>query len=642
MREYQLIGRQLGPYRLLQGVGRGGMAEVYLAEDQRLDRKVAIKILPAAMAQEGEFKARFEREARALARLQHPHILPVYNYGQQDGLTYLVMPYITDGSLDQRMKNARGPLPLNQIVQWTEEMSSALQFAHDQGIIHRDVKPGNMLMSSGDHLLLSDFGIAKVVDANTSLTNTGVTVGSPEYMAPEQASGAADYRSDIYSLGVVVYKMLTGQVPFSASTPMQVMFRHVQEPPPAPRVHNPAISPQVEAVVLQALAKRPEQRFQSANVLAAALKSAANAGTPPLANPAFYTQPASGPASSFSQASIQTPPQSAYPAQSPSGPPAYPSHTAFNQPVSSYNQPVSPYPATYESTLYDPSRQRPEARGAWASQPPPAIAPVQVYPGQRPQVSPPRKSGKGVVIAILAVSLVIAATLGGGIYYVGSHRSNTAQTQQTRTAGVTPTSIPTTIPLLYSVINPSCDDAPLWASNQVAATNMSCKSDGLYLSRPTTTDFTSSIFLQSYPKEPASGFPADYRLEVDTTLSVLDPSQASNDLTGFGIIFRNQTGHGGYFFMVDPVAGAWVFKIEDAQGNPFKMQRDGSTAIQTGQGAKNHLRVDVKGNQFVGYVNGMQVGSATDSSFDGGNVGLVVAFKGMTVVYTNFVITPID
>jgi serine/threonine protein kinase len=644
MREYQLAGKQLGPYRLLQGIGRGGMAEVYLAEDHRLDRKVAIKILPAAMAQEGDFKARFEREARAAARLQHPHILPVFDYGQQDGLTYLVMPYIAGGSLDQRMKNTRGPLALNQIVQWTEEMASALQFAHDQGIIHRDVKPGNMLMSSGDHLLLSDFGIAKVVDANTSLTNTGVTVGSPEYMAPEQAGGDADHRSDIYSLGIVVYKMLTGQVPFSASTPMQVMFRHVQEPPPAPRVHNPAISPQMEAVVLQALAKRPEQRFQSASALAAALKSTANAGTPPLANPGFYNQPASGPSAFYPQAPNPMPAPPMYPAQSPSGPPAYPPPTAFNQPVSSYNQAVPPSLATYESTLYEPSRPPPDARGAWASQPPPQVSPVQVYPGRAPQPSPTRKSGKGIVIAILVVSLVIAATLSGIIYYTGSHRSNAGQTQQTPTAraGSTPTTIPTTIPLLYNVTNPACDDASLWSRNQVAQDNVSCKSDGLYLSRPTTTDFTSSIFLQSYPKEPSSGFPADYRLEVDTTLSVLDPSQTSNDLTGFGIIFRNQTGHGGYFFMVDPVAGAWLFKIEDAQGNPFKMQRDVSSAIQTGQGAKNHLRVDVKGDQFVGYVNGVQVGSASDSSFSGGNVGLVVAFKGMTVVYTNFVIAPID
>src|SRR5215472_9119044 len=211
MPEYALIGRTFGPYRLVEGVGRGGMAEVYRAEDQRLERQVAVKVLPASMAMDQTFRARFEREARAAARLQHPHILPVYDYGQQDGIPYLIMPYITGGSLAQVIANARGPLPLNQVTLWTEEIASALQYAHNQGVIHRDVKPGNMLIGAGEHLLLSDFGIAKVLDETTSVTNTGTSVGSPEYMAPEQAQGQADYRSDIYALGIVIYQMLTGR-----------------------------------------------------------------------------------------------------------------------------------------------------------------------------------------------------------------------------------------------------------------------------------------------------------------------------------------------------------------------------------------------------------------------------------------------
>jgi serine/threonine protein kinase len=637
MQEYPLVGRQLGPYHLLEGVGRGGMAEVYLAEDQRLDRKVAVKILPAALAEQENFRARFEREARAAARLQHPHILPVYDYGQQDNFTYLVMPYIADGSLAQAIANARGPLPLNKIVQWTDEMGSALQFAHNQGIIHRDVKPGNMLMGPGEHLLLSDFGIAKVMDSNTALTHTGASVGSPEYMSPEQATGEADYRSDIYSLGIVIYKMLTGQVPFSASTPVQVMFRHVQEPPPSPRTFNPAISPQIEAVVLQALAKRPEQRFQSASALASALKSAASGSGPYQTNAPIFTQPAPEPASFYPPA-LQTPASPTNTSQPATFASAY-------QPQTAYNQAAPPYPATYESTLYDPSRPHHTPGNTWANPQAGQAPPAQVYPGHNPQLPPARKGGSRILIAALAAVLVVAVVLGGVVAYVSlNHNNTTSQEKPTATtaatAGSTPT--PTTIPLLYQVVNPLCDDPSLWTRNTVAANQVDCQSDGLHLSRPTNTDFTSSIFLQSYPQEPPSGFPANYRLEVDTTMAIVDPNQASSDLTGFGIIFRNQTGSGGYFFMIDPVAGDWLFKGEDAQGQPYKIGRDASSSIQTGQGAKNHLRVDVKGNMFIGYVNGVEVGSASDSSFSGGNVGLVVSFKGMTVIYTNFTIEPIS
>ncbi len=270
--KYALEGRTLGRYRLLKGIGQGGMAEVYLAEDERLERQVAIKILPAALAREGNFLARFEREARSAARLHHPNILQIHDFGQQDGITYLVMPYLPGGTLAQRIAQARGPLPLDKVVLWTSEMASALQFAHSQGIIHRDVKPGNMLMADGDHIVLSDFGIAKVVNDSTNLTMAGSTVGSPDYMAPEQANGEPDYRSDIYSLGVVVFQMLTGRVPFTASTPVQVMLMHVQATPPTPRSFNPALPPQVDAVIKRAMAKRPAERYQSANELAASFR----------------------------------------------------------------------------------------------------------------------------------------------------------------------------------------------------------------------------------------------------------------------------------------------------------------------------------------------------------------------------------
>ncbi len=421
MPDYALVGRVFGPYRLIEGVGRGGMAEVYLAEDERLDRQVAVKILPAAMAMDQTFRARFEREARAAARLQHPHILSVYDFGEQDGIPYLVMPYITGGSLAQIIAAARGPLPLNKVAQWLEEMASALQYAHDQGIIHRDVKPGNMLVGPGEHLLLSDFGIAKVMDTTTALTNTGTSVGSPEYMAPEQAKGGADYRSDIYALGIVLYQMLTGRVPFSASTPMQVMLQHVQEPPPAPRALNPALSPQIEAVMLRALAKDPNQRFQSANQLAEAFKAAVS-GRP---LPRSITAPADDLATRLAapgQTAAGTRPRGSLHGQAGL---AEPLSSAGVEHAPRRTRPRSPtavhHPTTYPGDAY-PTAQ-PYSETAYGSRRaatrPRSGPPLEVtYPESDYMPVPAPRRGNGFLVFLLILLLLIALALGAVILYV--------------------------------------------------------------------------------------------------------------------------------------------------------------------------------------------------------------------------------
>ena len=606
MPEYVLVGRQLGPYRLLQGVGRGGMAEVYLAEDQRLGRQVAVKILPAALALDETFRARFEREARAAAKLQHPHILSIYDYGQQDGITFLVMPYMANGSLAQTIK-AFGHLPITKVVQWIEEIGGALQYAHQQGIIHRDVKPGNMLLGVDEHLLLSDFGIAKVVGTHTALTTTGVGVGSPEYMAPEQATGEADSRSDIYSLGVVLFQMLTGRVPFTAGSALQVIFRHVQEPPPSPRSLNPTITPAVEAVVLRALAKRPDQRFQSASELVLALKNAASGSNAlPLGNqaisnsPMFPPVPDGLPGGSFGSLPTH---RGSWPSQAP-------------QPGWAIIQQPTPLPApTFESL---PGRM-----------PAPVIE-------ARPATQ--TKTGLGFKVAALILLVVLITAAFGGVAVAFYLHANTSQSGQTPPPGATATSTRAAgSPFLYQEARPFCDLPQFWQRNATATPqNTTCAADGLHLSRPSDADLTASLFLEAYPNEPTPGFPANVRLEVDTTLIGADPNQPSAELTGYGIIFRNQTGNGGYFFMIDPVAGTWLIKIERSDGTVGSLQRISSSAIQTGFNIKNHLRIDVQGSRFTGFVNGVNVGSVTDGSFASGNIGLVVAFRGMTVVFANF------
>ncbi len=273
-----IIGQTLGQYRIVQQVGKGGMATVFKAYQPGLDRYVAVKVLPAYYAHEEGFSARFVREAKAIARLDHPHILPVYDFGQSDGLSYIVMKYVAGGTLKSRLGQ---PIRAEEAVAILEQIADALDHAHDQGIFHRDVKPGNILIDEKGWVYLSDFGLAKMVEGSVQLTGSGVGIGTPAYMSPEQGQGlAVDERTDVYSLGVILYEMLTGRVPYEAETPMAVVVKHITSPLPLPRSVNPAIPEVVERVILKALAKDVTDRYARAGELVQALKAAIGQ-TPP-------------------------------------------------------------------------------------------------------------------------------------------------------------------------------------------------------------------------------------------------------------------------------------------------------------------------------------------------------------------------
>jgi serine/threonine protein kinase len=270
----ELAGRQLGPYRVISLVGKGGMAAVYKAYQPSMDRYVALKILPRQMAADPQFTARFENEARLLARLQHPYILPVFDYGQAEGYAYFIMPLVETGTLAQALRGR--PLPVERICEYTIEIGEALEYAHARGLLHRDVKPSNVLMDESGNCVLTDFGIAKLVDDSSNLTATGTLIGTPAYMSPEQGRGQElDRRSDIYSLGVIMYEMATGRVPFSATTPVAVIFKHIQEPLPPIEQVNPSLPTGLVNIINTALAKRPEDRFQTARDLVEAVQAAA-------------------------------------------------------------------------------------------------------------------------------------------------------------------------------------------------------------------------------------------------------------------------------------------------------------------------------------------------------------------------------
>jgi WD40 repeat protein/serine/threonine protein kinase/DNA-binding SARP family transcriptional activator len=289
-----LSGQAIGPYRVVEKLGAGGMAEVYKAYQPRLDRYVALKFIRPDLSEAEDFRPRFEREAKLLAKLNHPNIVHIYDFGEQGrqpgagqtSLCYLAMEYVAGGTLKEWLRSlwqAGRAMTSEQALAILQQISAALDYAHDQGIIHRDIKPANIMLTSDGRSLLADFGIAKLISRAGDTTQTGSTTGTPAYMSPEQISGGADKigpASDVYSLGMVLYEMLTGQTAFSSDTPMGMMLKQVQELPPPPSSLNPDLPQAVDTVILKALAKEPAARYQRGGELAQALQAALAAPSP--------------------------------------------------------------------------------------------------------------------------------------------------------------------------------------------------------------------------------------------------------------------------------------------------------------------------------------------------------------------------
>ncbi len=270
----------LGRYQVLRRIGKGGMGDVWLAEDPSLRRQVAIKTLPTHSQNDREFSMRFAREAQAAAALNHPHILSIHDFGEQplvngQSITYIVMPYVSGGSLADRITSyatTNAGMPAQEAISYLQQAAEAIDYAHSQRVVHRDIKPGNMLLRPDNWLLLADFGIARILSSQEQMTQAGVGIGTPEYMAPEQAQGRPEAASDNYSLAVVAYQLFTGRLPFTADTGYAITIQHLITPPPPPRQYNPHLSPAFEAALLQGLAKEPAQRPQSAQAFVAGLQ----------------------------------------------------------------------------------------------------------------------------------------------------------------------------------------------------------------------------------------------------------------------------------------------------------------------------------------------------------------------------------
>ncbi|MCC7360984.1 MAG: protein kinase [Anaerolineales bacterium] len=341
-------GLTLGAYRIISQIGQGGMASVYKAYQPAMDRYVALKVLPRNLAASREFTGRFEHEARLIARLEHAHILPVHDYGTADGYTYLAMRYVEAGTLKDRLQ--AGPLTPAEIDRYFTQLADALDYAHGLGIIHRDLKPSNALLDKRGNLFLTDFGIAKLLEGSPEFTSTGAMVGTPAYMSPEQAQGhRVDLRTDIYSLGIVLFEMVTGRVPFEADTPLAVILKHLNAPLPLPSSLKPDVPPDVERVLLKALTKDRDERFATTADFIAAWQQA---------RPAFLNRPAPA---------APPPPTATVPRPLPAAPTAAEPLPAAPAPPTVAPPPAAPPPAAVSPSVtpLPAPAPRPESRARW-------------------------------------------------------------------------------------------------------------------------------------------------------------------------------------------------------------------------------------------------------------------------------------
>jgi serine/threonine protein kinase len=615
-----LVGTHLGHYHLLRLLGKGGMAEVYLAHDEEMDREVAVKVVSGTNE---DYLERFMREVAAIDMLTHDHILPAYDYDSEGPWRYLVTLYAPYGTLSDLLEP--GPLPLNRALEILEQVAEGLQFAHDHGIIHRDIKPSNILLRDAHYAYLADFGLAKSVEGSGHLTQTGILLGTPEYMAPDLSEGPATISSDIYALGIVLYQMVTGRLPFVAETPIAVYWKQIREQPSAPSQHHPDLPPAIDAVILRALKKKPRLRFQSVRELVEAFCLAVQ-------EPERYLAQERQRVRLESRASTHSPTSRAFQRslrsrRSPSPRrlvlPAAPAEVAIKERrTPSMSLPPLPIRRRKTATTSDPE------------------TPYSVQPVRRRRSRAEQRNRTTIVVSIVALGFLVLVGLPMMyIYYAfkTSHTTtaaiaNTAQmeqaTQQAQQRQATTTAITnvaatvsTGAPILQD--NLSANTPGRWAEDATHCTF----SGGSYHVQVQQTNF-----LQSCPL--LGRFIDNAAIQVE--VSLLSGSNA-------GMLLRLQ-GQRFYDFEINN-QGQFFFRRHDTGGGSTYtnlVASTPSTAILPG-GLKNTLLVLANGTDFKLYINGTFVGEVQDSTYASGQIALVAGtlapLNGGEGSFTNFKIS---
>jgi serine/threonine protein kinase len=619
-----LVGQTLGNCTLERLIGKGGMGTVYLARQQRPQRYVAIKILQPNLADRDtehtrQFLARFRREADIIAKLEHANIIPIYEYGEQNGLAFLVMPYLSGGSLCDLMAQ-RGTLSLTEVVSYLDQAASALDYAHAQGVIHRDLKPANFLLHSDGRLILTDFGIARIAEESApshTLTQTGLLLGTPDYMAPEMATGeSVDYRADIYELGIVIFTLLSGHVPFNGPTPIAALTRRLREPLPLLHDLKPEIPSSVDEVLQKATAIRREDRYTSLQAMSRDMHTAIKETIiarmiPPAINqeqiPTVLRTPD---VTTTPRRPVQTPEQPAYRSS-----PISLAHTTIPQSLASLNTPT---PLTTNAIAH-----------------------------QNPSIA--RKRAFWWPLALLCVILLISGSIFAGIqiarHDTGSqtrgHNSptqtatNNTQMSTTTTPTIGTTATSTTqhttsssiLPagtLLYSASKPgvNCDNGGgTWITYNSA--QVACEGNTTNITNTAQSSILQGIFLTTIPGQ---SYPADYVVTAQ-----LQPTTNSNG--DFGLYFRNQPGNllGVYSFLLH-TDGSWTVSVYDnVSGAPKELAR--GQLDNTANGVK--LAVVAKGSQFTFYANDSKLSRINDTTYTQGTAGIVVN-EGSSINVSNF------
>lgn len=609
-----LEGTSLGRYRLKQRLGRGGMAEVYLASDERMRRDVAIKIVSTSQS---EFAERFSRETEAMGNLHHDHILPAYDYGEQEPWHYLVMPYIAHGTLSDLVK--QGPPDLEHAGELLHQVAGGLQYAHRRGLIHRDIKPSNILLRDDHYAYLADFGLARALERGGDLTQTGTLLGTPEYMAPELAEGPAGVSSDIYALAVVLYQMLSGRVPFQGDSALSIFWKHIREYPRAPSYFNSLIPREIDRVLMRALEKDPQLRYPTPLALSQAYQEAL-AGRGEM--PALYDTEALD--------------------------------NGQDDPARTRPNTITPGQPREERVLLAGDRNSSTPPGI--KRPHPPITPASISaphgdpftPGPtvlpaRASAARPRRTRGGRALFGIIMGLVLLLAVSGLLAYLtvqsrqqsaisttatartnATNAARAGSTQQvqnaqhTATAGAgvataqvqatqqavqaTVTSITSSVPLLSDPLNGPNGNG--WPDDGVSCSFV----NGRYYVNANGADT-----LQPCISSSSSLQYSDAAFQVDTTLGSSDDA---------GLVFRTSADGNQFYDFEITRQGQFYFRYRNNGGYTFLISPTSSSAIKEA-GSQNTLLVLASGSDFQLFVNGVLVGRVHDSTFASGQLGVV-------------------